>query len=555
MYQALERERKLNIRDLWFIFKKSMSKVAAIYITLLFLVAVGEVFFGKYIGEFPSKMYGYVASMDRKSFKDSLIIYAVLIVCISITIAIKLWFADRLAVALRDSLVSKIQTDYLHDNSFNDLLLRDAYVDNPDGRITQDIQNWTTSFALILRQMIQTPVLIVYYTYLVWGELNYVAILICFGFSFLSMFISYWAMRPVMKITFEFSHADASFRLAHVNLKENAEVVALSKAQNQEFKLISDRFSDVLDVQRSRANRSFPLNWVTNFFAYFGGSISYICILIYLLTHDTHLTPMELSSWVSRNAFLIISLISGLCMILNVMLEISKLCGYNYRIMELWQILADYKTEIYQYPTSLSIDFNNVTITRPTGEVLVRGLTFSVTEGESVFITGPSGAGKSSIFRVVSRIWPCNTGHVKSPRPQAKEILIFTQRPYLPPFSLYDCVTFPTISNDIDINGINDILEFLEISHLKERPEDKWQEGLSPGERQRVALARLFYNKPKFALLDEATSAIPQALEEKVFERANQLGITLVSIAHNMKIQRYHKHLLELDGFGGYRFT
>lgn len=555
MYERVEHERKLNVIDLWQILKRSMSVASYIYITLLAVAAIFEVFFGKYIGEFPSKMYGYVASMDRKSFKTSLILYSVFIILISIAIAIKLWFADRLAIVLRDQLVQKIQKDYLHGNTFNDLLVYDSFIDNPDGRITIDIQNWSSSFSLVLRQLIQTPVTIFYYLVLVWGQIGYLSVLLCFVFSILSMIISYFVMKPVMKITFEFSHADASFRDVHVTLKDNAEVVALSRAQNQEYKLITERFSDVLNVQRSRANKSLPLNLVTNLFAYFGGIMEYVCLLIYFTMNTIEMTPAEISAFASYSGFLTIMLISGLCAILNVMLEISKLCGYNYRIYELWNTLSDYKKELFDKPPSESIEFNDVTFSRPTGEILVRNMTFSINKNDSVFITGPSGAGKSSLFRVISRLWPIEKGEIRSPRPTPSDILIFTQRPYLPLFSLYDCVTFPNASAISDYTEIDSILRFLEIHYLVNRPPENWQQGLSPGERQRVAIARLFFSKPKFALLDEATSAIPQVLEEKIFEKATELGITLITIAHNLNLKKFHSHILELDGAGGYTFN
>ena len=99
-----------------------------------------------------------------------------------------------------------------------------------------------------------------------------------------------------------------------------------------------------------------------------------------------------------------------------------------------------------------------------------------------------------------------------------------------------------------------DAIEFLQIKHLSERPENTWQQGLSPGERQRIALARIFICRPKYVLLDEATSAIPHSLEEKVFQKILSLGITMITISHNYRLKKYHKNILEVYGNRNYSF-
>ena len=74
------------------------------------------------------------------------------------------------------------------------------------------------------------------------------------------------------------------------------------------------------------------------------------------------------------------------------------------------------------------------------------------------------------------------------------------------------------------------------------------------GEQQRVALARLFVHKPSFALLDEATSAIPQVLEQQVFQKLAEKGITCLVIAHNQILRTYLKYSLDLDGERTFEF-
>jgi ATP-binding cassette, subfamily D (ALD), member 3 len=81
-----------------------------------------------------------------------------------------------------------------------------------------------------------------------------------------------------------------------------------------------------------------------------------------------------------------------------------------------------------------------------------------------------------------------------------------------------------------------------------------WTEVLSGGEKQRVGFARLLYHRPKFAILDECSSAISVDVEGQLYERCRALGITLFSVSHRKSLWRHHEYLLRYDGQGGYEY-
>jgi ABC-type uncharacterized transport system fused permease/ATPase subunit len=81
----------------------------------------------------------------------------------------------------------------------------------------------------------------------------------------------------------------------------------------------------------------------------------------------------------------------------------------------------------------------------------------------------------------------------------------------------------------------------------------EWGTVLSPGEQQRIGVARLIYHKPSFAILDECTSSLDLKNEKLIYETINQSSITFLSVGHRDSIQRFHQNLLLLDGKKGWK--
>lgn len=171
------------------------------------------------------------------------------------------------------------------------------------------------------------------------------------------------------------------------------------------------------------------------------------------------------------------------------------------------------------------------------GEELVDDLSFIVGPGEHLLITGPNGAGKSAVSRIVAGLWPTYRGLISRPRNDGQDgIMFLPQRPYLSPGTLRDQVIYPHTELDMQAAGrreseLQAILEQARLGYLTEREggwdtRKMWKDVLSGGEKQRMGIARLLYHEPRYAFIDEGTSAVSSDVEGLLYETCKAKGIS-----------------------------
>ncbi|KAL4857317.1 ABC transporter D family member 2 [Chlorella vulgaris] len=224
------------------------------------------------------------------------------------------------------------------------------------------------------------------------------------------------------------------------------------------------------------------------------------------------------------------------------------------------------------------VAFRRVHLSSPDGAVLVQELSFEVLAGRSVLLMGPNGCGKSSLFRVAAGLWPLQAGEVTLP-PKG-DLFYLSQRPYLVSGTLRDQLLYPEPPRAVwgtasrrtrarvepwmksRLMGEEELeerlcecLEAVELDYLLARGRgwdqvQAWTETLSGGEKQRLAMARLLFHAPKYAILDECTSAVSADGEEQL--ACVRAGITMLSIGHRPALRRFHSVKVEFDGNGHY---
>jgi len=271
--------------------------------------------------------------------------------------------------------------------------------------------------------------------------------------------------------------------------------------------------------------------------------------------------------------------------------DLSELAGYTSRVYQLISTLHrvhsnSYGTHLRRSPGRIElysladvqgtvylgydgVRLEDVPVVAPAlypygGDELIESLSFVVNSGNHLLISGSNGVGKSAISRIVGGLWPVYRGLVSRPRSNGQDgIMLLPQRPYLSIGTLRDQVIYPHTEMDMREAGKRDvdlehILQDAKLGHLLSREggwdtRKEWKDVLSGGEKQRMGIARLLYHEPRYAFLDEGTSAVSSDVEGILYETAKDRGITLITISTRASLRKYHVYNLTLGlGDEGY---
>jgi ATP-binding cassette, subfamily B, bacterial len=214
-------------------------------------------------------------------------------------------------------------------------------------------------------------------------------------------------------------------------------------------------------------------------------------------------------------------------------------------------------------PIAGAVTFENVDFAyKADDKPILRGISFTVPAGKTVAIVGQTGAGKTTLTKLVNRTYDVDAGRVLIDGTDVRawnlaalrsQISIIEQDIFLFTRSIADNIRFgkPDAPMDVVIDAAKKAQAHDFISDFADGYETiVGQRGvtLSGGQRQRIAIARAFLTDPPILILDDSTSAIDSATEDKIQQAiwAAARGRTTLLITHRLSQIRWADHIVVL---------
>ena len=181
----------------------------------------------------------------------------------------------------------------------------------------------------------------------------------------------------------------------------------------------------------------------------------------------------------------------------------------------------------------------------------LRGVTFTVSEGESFGIVGESGSGKSTVLKAIAGLCkttaPCLTINgvdmtTKRSKAERRLMQFVFQDPYgslHPRQTVDDVLREPLLIHDIADIDVK-VTEALADVGLERQHRFRFPHQLSGGQRQRVAIARALILRPRILLLDEPTSALDVSIQAEILNLLSRLRrsyqLTCILVSHDLAV-------------------
>ncbi|WP_241869370.1 ABC transporter ATP-binding protein/permease [Acidocella aminolytica] len=455
------------------------------------------------------------------------------------------YLSQMLQIKWRQWMTVHYVENWLRDRAYYNISLAHApsdVVDNPDQRISEDLNNFTANTLSLGTDFITNVVTLFSFIFVLYaisgsitllgvtihGYMLWVAVL----YSLVGTGLTHLIGRKLVPLSFNQQKLEANFRYRLVRVRENPEAIALSHGEVEERAELNSSFQFVRDNFWAIMRRTKALNFFTISFTQIANIFPLVVILPRYFAKEIGLGGLSQIPMVFGQVQGALSwFIGSYTNLVTWRATVSRLYGFR-EAMETARALASGGPRLAQAGDRLTL--KDLTLTLPDGRKLLDHASLTLTPGELVTISGPSGAGKSTLFRAIAGIWPFGTGEIERP---TGRLLFLPQKPYFPLGTLKRNLAYPDNADRLETKMATETLSAVGLGHLANRLDEvaNWGLALSGGEQQRLALARAILAKPDWLFLDEATSALDKKLADDV--RAVLLthlpATTIVAISHH----------------------
>jgi putative ATP-binding cassette transporter len=495
-----------------------------------------------------------IAARQGKRYLFFALLYAGVFVLSTIVSVYYYYVQARVALSWRKWLTQHFAGHYLSGQAYC-VLIRKSEIDNPDQRISQDIQTYTSTIVAFGLTILNGLVSIGSFAWVLWSITPWL-LLATILYSVFGSIMTIVVGRRLVELNNLQLRKEADLRYQLIRTREYADTIALLHGEKREnasigrrLQIVVDNMLRVIGVQRN--------------VGFFTGAFNYFVQLIPVLIVAPRYLRGEIEFGVVTQAAMAFAQVVGQATQLLVaqFQNLAEFAAVVRRLGTLWDAITEaampLRPAIQIIEDDRRVAYERLTLRTPKDRrLLIRELSIEVVPGKRLLIDGPNGAGKSALFRATAGVWREGEGRIICPR--RDKLMVLPQRPYTLPGSLRDQLLY-----GLPVDGISDDQVLAALRAVKFEPilervggldeEHDWANALSAGEQQLLALARLLLVNPPFAFLDQAVSALEPQRGRQLYQLLSRTDITYISVGDHGQFQEYHDIVLELQNDGQWR--
>jgi len=542
-------------------------KSAWTLLVLLIVLMLFETKFAVMLNDQAGEMTSALAAKEGVRFWASVRTCLLVLLFAVPTYAFYYYMRDLFANKWRRWLSGRFLDGYLKDRKYYALGVN-SELDNPDQRISEDINTFTGRSINFLLIFLGSAMQLVAFSAVLWS-ISHLLVGVLVVYALVGTGAALYAFgNPLIHLNFWQLRREADFRYSLMRVRENAESIAFYRGEAQERAYIDSKLHRAIQNYDKLIKKQRSLNLYQRTFSQLT-----LVLPVAILAQQVLSGELEVGR-ATQAVGAFAAVLGAVGVIVENFESLSRFVAGVGRLQALSDLVlpkttsdqknepadeqtADAETMRIQLRPGNQLALESVTLHPPQSQrVLIKELNFALQPGEALLITGDSGCGKSSLLRAIAGLW--NTGSGLIHHPPLEEFFFLPQQPYLQTGSLRSQLIYPSAESELSDEQLLEILDQVYLPQLAERvgglsAVQDWEKLLSVGEQQRMAFARILVHTPRIVILDEATSALDSANESALYTRLRESGVTLISIAHRPAVLQHHTHVLHLLGDGAWK--
>ncbi len=540
-------------------------------LVLVLALNLGRVWMSLWFNAWYARFYDALQNYDEAAFLHELILFLVVAVVAILVAIYRQYFQLWLTISWRKWMTQQTVDAWLDRRAYYRMQIDGTRPDNPDQRIAEDVGNFVSSTLSLGLGFITQVANLIGFSIVLWtisGPLTVAVfgadvtipgymIWVALAYAIVGTWIMHLIGRPLIGVLFEQQKVEANFRFGLVRFRENVEGVALYSGEEGERRELTRRFAA---VAANYWRMIWRYKWMTTFSSIYGQVTTIFPFIVaaprYFSREIGIGQIIQIAQGFGQVQDSLSWFIDSYASWADYKATIDRLAGFRAAIAAARQHPDDPLGTVPATGSRLTVPAG-IEIGLPDGTTLARTATsLSVEPADKVLVTGRSGSGKSTLFRALAGLWPFGQGRIATPA-NGGRVLFLPQRPYLPLGSLRAVLAYPDTPESLSDDAARATLDAVELGTLSDELDhvDAWARRLSPGEQQRLAIARALLYRPDWLFLDEPTSALDPEASELLFGLLSSKlpGTALVTISHDPEAKRFHDRLWRIDGAAGAR--